>query len=66
MMYYIVIETEDGLMVAEVPENKSAEVVASAARGVIIDPGPYHSHEDAYDAMLAVPDDQRARAFLRD
>ena len=66
MSYYIVIETEEGLDVAEVAEGKTAEDAAAAAQGVIIDPGPHKSFEDAREAMLQIPEDEEERARLRD
>lgn len=66
MGYFIIIETDDGLDVAEVTGDKTAEDVAIAAGGVIIDPGPHKSFEDAREAMLLIPDTEEERARLRD
>jgi hypothetical protein len=66
MNSYIVIETESGLTVAEVPADKTAEQVATASAGVIVDPGPYKSFDDAHDAMQMLPSDEKERARLRE
>ena len=57
MPYYIIIENDSGLTIAEVPAERTDEDVATEMGGVIVDPGPYASYEDAQDAMLALPDD---------
>jgi hypothetical protein len=49
---YIIIETEDGLTVQRQPEGMSANQVAADCGGVLADEGPYHSYEDASDAMV--------------
>lgn len=66
MSCYIVIENDQGLRVADVPSGKSAADVATILQGVIVDFGPYKSYEDAYDAMMQIPDDEKERAKLRD
>jgi len=49
---YIIIETEDGLMIQRQPEGLTADQVAAQCGGILADEGPYHSYEDASDAML--------------
>ena len=49
---YIIIETEDGLTIQRQPEGMTANQVAAECGGVLADEGPYHSYEDASDAML--------------
>lgn len=55
-----------GLQVAGVESNETPADTAVRKAGVIIDAGPYHTHEDAYDAMLLVPDDEKERVRSRD
>lgn len=52
MVYFAIIETEDGMMVVECPVGSDLAVVAEANKGVVIDPGPFDSYEHAYDALL--------------
>ena len=56
MMLYEIIETDEGMTVAEMTPGASAEETATRRRGVVVDPGPYRSFDDAYDAMLALKD----------
>ncbi len=58
MLSYEIVETDEGLAVAEVPTGTTAEEVALARGGILIDPGPYKSFEEAYDAMLALQEDE--------
>lgn len=57
MADYIIIETDDGLTVVELPAGKTAREVATAAGGTLVDEGPYRSYEDACDAMRMLPSD---------
>ena len=54
---YAVIETDAGLRVVELQSAGRPEVAAEKHGGVVVDPGPYKSFDDAYDAMLALQDD---------
>ncbi|MCR4415775.1 MAG: hypothetical protein NUV77_25455 [Thermoguttaceae bacterium] len=54
MTLYQIIETDAGLTVSELQPNTLPEVAAERAGGVVVDPGPYSTYEDAYDAMLAL------------
>lgn len=56
MSWYVILETEEGLSVARVADRATAEEAAVRSGGVIVDPGPYANYEEAYDAMLAIPD----------
>jgi hypothetical protein len=58
MVSYAIIETEVGLTVAEVEPGMSAEDVAEGQGGVVLDPGPYKDYDDAYDAMLALSEEE--------
>ena len=61
MTRFAVIETESGIAVAAVPIGATAEDVAAQQGGVVIDPGPFENYEDAYDAMMAIPDEEEDR-----
>ena len=54
MQCFVVIETDSGLTVATVDENTSAEAEAERSGGVLVDPTPYATFEDAYDALLLI------------
>jgi hypothetical protein len=60
MTRYAIIETDEGMTVTELPPGAMAEDTATEHGGVVVDPGPYATFEDAYDAMLALqdPDDE--------
>jgi hypothetical protein len=64
MRLYEVIETDEGLAVAEVEPGITPEDAAARQGGLLVDPGLYKSYEDAYDAMLAIQkeDDEDAGA----
>lgn len=51
---YIIIETEDGLTIQRQPEGMTANQVAADCGGIVADEGPYHSYEDASDAILVL------------
>jgi hypothetical protein len=52
MILYAIIETEAGLTVAEMSPESTAEEAAARRGGAVVDPGPYKSFDEAYDAML--------------
>ena len=54
MIFYEVIETDGGLMVAELEPGTPPEEAAERQEGIVVDPGPYPTFEDAYDAMLVL------------
>ena len=54
MQSYVVIETDDGLIVVEVDEASAPELEAERYGGVLVDPTVYATYEDAYDALLAI------------
>jgi hypothetical protein len=58
MTFYAILETDAGLMVAEIPTGTTPEVVAEKHGGVVVDPGPYRDYEDACDAMLALQEEE--------
>jgi hypothetical protein len=57
MTDYAIVETDDGLTVAEIEPGITPEEAAVKRGGVLIDPGPYPSFGEACDAMLAIPDE---------
>lgn len=58
MLQYELIETEEGLAVAEIMPGITPEEAASRRGGLLIDPGPYDNYEDAYDALRALKLDE--------
>lgn len=58
MNRYQIIENDEGLAVAELEPGVLPEVSAERRGGVVVDPGPYDSYEDAYDAMLTLEDEE--------
>jgi hypothetical protein len=50
-VYFAIIEVEDGMTIVECENRESLEAVAIAHHGVIVDPGPFRSYDDAYDEL---------------
>jgi hypothetical protein len=57
MLRFAIIEVEDGLTVAQVPPHSTPEEAAASRGARLVDPEPYCSYEEAYDAMMAIPDE---------
>jgi hypothetical protein len=57
MTNYVIVEVDEGLTIALVAENSTPKEAAESSGGQLIDPGPYESYEDAYDAMMALEDE---------
>ena len=55
---YAVIETDAGLTVAQYEPGASPEDAAEKQGGIVADPGPYKTFDDAYDAMLAIQEEE--------
>lgn len=60
MQSFVVVETDNGLTVAEVDERSSPEMEAERCGGVLVDPTRYATFEDAYDALLIIDAESRA------
>jgi hypothetical protein len=58
-MSFAIIETDAGLTVAQVSPGATPEEAAVVKGGVLVDPGPYKSFDNAYDAMLALSRESR-------
>jgi hypothetical protein len=58
MVSFAIIEVEDGLAVAEVDPPLTAEETATRQGGVVVDAGPYQSYDEAYDAILALQEEE--------
>lgn len=65
MVFYQIIETDEGLAVSPTQLRVAPEEVAAAQGGVLIDPGPYRCFEDAYDAMLALQEEEEEPSSRR-
>jgi hypothetical protein len=49
---FIIIETDDGLTIEPRPADMTAEDVAAQHGGLLADPGPYETYDEANDALL--------------
>jgi hypothetical protein len=58
MLQYELIETSAGLTVAEITPGLSPEEAASRRQGLLIDPGPYDTYEDANEALMTLKLDE--------
>ncbi len=55
---YTIIETDAGLTVAELKQGQTPEEAAERAGGLLVDPGPYKTYDDACEAMLAIKEEE--------
>jgi hypothetical protein len=51
MNSFAIVEIDRGFTVVEVPAGQSPEDVAISEGGILVDPGPYDSYEEAIDAL---------------
>jgi hypothetical protein len=58
MLPYQIIETDEGLAAVETPTDATPEEVAVTHGGILIDPGPYKTFDEAYDAILALQEEE--------
>ena len=49
---FLILETDDGLTVVDRRDDETAEDAALRHGGVVIDPGPFDTLDDAQDALL--------------
>lgn len=54
MVTYAIVELDDGLTVTTVQPGQAPEEAAVASCGVLVDPGPYATYEEACDALAAL------------
>ena len=52
MIEFVILETEQGLVVAEIKPGERVEDVAVAHGGLVVDAGPFKSHDEAHDALM--------------
>lgn len=57
MTFFLIIENDDGLVVVEQDDAGAPEEAAVEHGGVLVDAGPYRSYGDAYDALLALQEE---------
>ena len=51
MVSFAIIELENGLAVATVQPGQTPEEAATREKGILVDPGPYATYEEACDAL---------------
>ena len=54
MPSYAIIEVDDGLTVAEMQPGATPEETAIRHGGLLVNPGPFASFDEAYDAIVAL------------
>jgi hypothetical protein len=64
MATFAIVEVNDGLTVAELDSRSTAEDAAARQGGVVVDPGPYKSYDEAYDAILALQEEDEEEETL--
>lgn len=57
MVTFAIMELEDGLTVLEIEAGQSAEDAAAKQGGMLVDPGPFATYDEACDAMLELESD---------
>lgn len=62
MLRYAIVETDDGLTVVEVPEHRTAEEIATSHHALLVDSRLYESFQDAFDAMMLIPNEPDKRS----
>ena len=63
MTAFAIIEVEDGLTIVQVEATEAPEDAAVRGGGMLVDPGPYPTYEDACDALAeleAEPDEEQS------
>jgi hypothetical protein len=58
MLLYEIIETDEGLTIVELEHDGLAEEAAERHGGVVVDTGPFKTYDEAYDAILALQDEE--------
>jgi hypothetical protein len=58
MSQFTIIETDEGLEVAVLEPGTLPDDVAIRHHGLVVDPGPYKTFDDAYDAILALSSEE--------
>jgi hypothetical protein len=61
MPLYAIIEIDEGLTVLEMRPDVTPEEEAVSQGGTVVDPGPYLTYDEAYDAMLALQADDEEK-----
>lgn len=57
MVSFAIVELDDGLTVTTVQPGQTPEDAAVASSGILIDPGPYLTYEDACEALYVLESD---------
>lgn len=58
MVQFAIIEVPDGLTIVELKPGQKAEDAAITHGGMLIDPGPYPSYDEANDALIALESEE--------
>ena len=54
MVSFAIVELDDGLTVVTIEPGQTPEDAAVGSSGILIDPGPYLTYEDACEALYAL------------
>jgi hypothetical protein len=57
MVQFAIIELDDGLTIIELQPGQTPEDAAASQGGVLVDPGPYPTYEEADDALRDLQDE---------
>jgi hypothetical protein len=52
MIQFAIIELANGLTVVELQPGQTPEDAAASRGGVLVDPEPYPTYKEAYDALM--------------
>jgi hypothetical protein len=64
MLRFELVEINEGLTVIEIPPGASPEDAARLQGGLVVDPGPFTSYEEAYEALLSMKLDEEGEIDL--
>lgn len=57
MVQFATIELANGLTVVELQPGRTPEDAAASRGGVLVDPGPYPTYKETYDALMDLQDE---------
>ena len=63
MTVYEIVETDSGLTIAEMEDYMTPEDAALKLGGLVVDPGPFPTYGEAYDALLSLEDEEHEEGF---
>jgi hypothetical protein len=60
MVAYAIAEVEDGFTIVELRPGEDPESAAARSGGILADPGPYTTYEEATDALAEFEEEEES------